>query len=753
VAALLFLCRPGFAQAPPPPPPIPPAQAQDALAVLRDDKRRAELISTLEAIARAQAPAAQPAVPLAPGSLGAQLVTQASRALDDASHEVKTSLREVNDLPLLWRWLVSQARDPEARAQIEDALWKLGVVLLCALGADLGLRRLLRRMRATLTAWAPPSPGADEAEHAAESGTAAAEVGETEPHGQRLNRTLGTLRQLPFLLGRLLIDLLPIAAFVLVADLLLTTALGEPEKTRLVVLEAVEAYAAAAAILAVSTFLASPGVPRLRLLHVSDWAAAFLTRWIRRIAIVAVVGLALSNIGLLFGMYLTAHDAVLKLFGLVIHTGLVVAVLQARQPVAARLRARRKASGMWAALLNRFADIWHLVAIFYIVGLWLVWAIELRNGYLRLLDFCLVTFVVMVAARLVSVVVLGGLDRVRTQVLQEGPARLVSRAGRYFPLLRAAVNIAVWVLTAIVLLEIWAVPVISALANTGLGGRVLDASLTVGVAVVAAVVIWEVANAALERHLHQLSGSGQLARAGRLRTLLPLLRTTLSVSIVLIVVLMALSEIGVNIAPLLAGAGVVGIAVGFGSQKLVQDLITGLFLLLENSMQVGDVVTLAGLSGTVEALSIRTIRLRALDGAVHLIPFSSVTTVTNQTRDYSYAVLDVSVGLNEEPDPVADVIRQVAASMQSDPDWQSMVLDKLDVMGVEKLTDLAWVLRVRMKTQPASRWSVSRELNRRIKIRFDELAIESPFTSHKVLGREPPPPPIAAAQPEQEKVA
>jgi small conductance mechanosensitive channel len=227
----------------------------------------------------------------------------------------------------------------------------------------------------------------------------------------------------------------------------------------------------------------------------------------------------------------------------------------------------------------------------------------------------------------------------------------------------------------------------------------------------------------------------------------------LLITIVLVVALMALSEIGVNIAPLLAGAGVVGIAVGFGSQKLVQDLITGLFLLLENAMQVGDVVTVAGLTGTVEALTIRTIRLRAVDGAVHLIPFSSVTTVTNQTRDYGYAVLDLSIGLNEQPDPVADVIRDVAATMQSDPQWQSMVLDKLDVMGIEKLTDLAWILRVRMKTQPGSRWAVGRELNRRIKIRFDELAIESPFTSHRVLSRDPPPPPAVPAEVEQEKAA
>ena len=154
-----------------------------------------------------------------------------------------------------------------------------------------------------------------------------------------------------------------------------------------------------------------------------------------------------------------------------------------------------------------------------------------------------------------------------------------------------------------------------------------------------AIVVWEAVNAAVERHLAQLSREAQAARSARLRTLLPLLRTTLLITIVIIVGMMVLSEIGVNIGPLLAGAGIVGVAIGFGSQKLVQDLITGIFLLLENAMQVGDSVTVVGHDGHRGDLSIRTIRLRAADGSVHLIPFSSVTTVTNVNRDYSYACL------------------------------------------------------------------------------------------------------------------
>jgi small-conductance mechanosensitive channel len=228
-----------------------------------------------------------------------------------------------------------------------------------------------------------------------------------------------------------------------------------------------------------------------------------------------------------------------------------------------------------------------------------------------------------------------------------------------------------------------------------------------------------------------------------------MLRTTLLIIIVIVAGLMVLSQIGVNTAPLLAGAGVVGVAVGFGSQKLVQDIITGLFLLLENAMQVGDTVNLAGLTGTVEYLSIRTIRLRALDGAVHIIPFSAVTSVTNMTRDYSYAMIDVAVGFNEEPDAIADILRAVASEMRTEPAWKLALLADLDVMGLEKFTDTAWVMRVRIRTQPTRRWAVQRELNRRIKYRFDKLAIESPFTSTRILSTVPgpvaPPTPVATA--------
>ena len=789
--AVLFLSL-AHAQgvAPAPATTVSPAQARQVLDVLTDDKKRQEFTTTLEAIANAvPAAASKPAIalPLAPDSLGAQVVDRVTTTLAQTGQQLSATVQSVNDLPVLQRWIAAQASDATARARLADAAWKLLVVLGLGVGADRGAQFLLRRTRRRLADAAPPAgtepgrtepghtePGHIEAGHIeaghteaghtdaaqADADKAEEDTAQTEAETRdtalrvrrhRLNRAFRLLQRLPFVLGRFLLDLLPVASFILVAYAALATRLGEPATNRLVITTVATAYVTARVALCLMRMLVSPALPRLRLLNVSDWMATFVARWSLRLTVVAVTGHVVAQIGLLFGMYQVAYDSLLKLVGLLVHGGLVLAVLQCRGPVARHLRAPKRATGFIAGLRNRFAQVWHIVAIFYIVALWVVWALELPDGYTRLLHFFLVTTVVAFVARLLGIIVLGTTDRL-LRVSPETAARypgLEERVGFYHPLLRQVFTAVVSILALFTLLVLWGFHPQEWFTDGQLGDRVLSAVLTIGITVVLAVLVWEGSNAGIERHLARLTRSAQLARSARLRTLLPMLRTALLITILLIVVLMVLSEVGVNIAPLLAGAGVVGIAVGFGSQKLVQDLITGLFLLLENAMQVGDVVTLGGLSGTVEALSIRTIRLRALDGSMHIIPFSAVTTVTNQTRDFSYAVLDVSVGLNEEPDDVVPVLKDVAAAMRADPAWADVLCDDLDVMGVEKFIDTAWILRARIKTLPASRWSVARELNRRIKLKFDELAIESPITSYRVLASHPAPAEVDSQPKEQ----
>src|SRR5262249_48847859 len=328
---------------------------------------------------------------------------------------------------------------------------------------------------------------------------------------------------------------------------------------------------------------------------------------------------------------------------LVVHLFVVVIILQCRRQVAEAIRAPADRVSLAARLRNRLAGLWHYFAIALDLALWAVWALNIRNGYSLLLQYFVGTIAMALIARLATIVALGLIDRgfrISPDLRQRFPG-LEARANRYLPLLRKTVATIIAFIGFVALLEVWGVDAVVWFYGGQIGSRLLSALVTIGIAAIAAAVIWEASNALLDRQLNMLTRDGHYARAARLRTFQPMLRTVLLCLIITVVGLTALSEIGVNVAPLLAGAGIVGIAIGFGSQKLVQDLITGLFLLLENTVQVGDVVSVSGLTGTVENVSIRTIRLRAGDGSVHIVPFSAVTTITNSSRGEGNAAVSV----------------------------------------------------------------------------------------------------------------
>jgi small-conductance mechanosensitive channel len=298
-----------------------------------------------------------------------------------------------------------------------------------------------------------------------------------------------------------------------------------------------------------------------------------------------------------------------------------------------------------------------------------------------------------------------------------------ARTARYHALARVLVDVLIAAATAIMLLQLWGVGAFLWFEHGRIGARLLSALATIALAAVAAILVWEGANAALERRLALMSDPGSAAHAARLRTLLPMLRATLFVAIVAVVGLTALSEIGINVAPLLAGAGIIGVAVGFGSQRLVQDVITGMFALFENALQVGESVTVAGLSGTVEALSIRAIWLRGGDGAVHVVPFSAVTTISNSSRGVANAEIAVTVAAKEDTDRVVAALRDVAADMRADPDFAPLISGNAEVW-VNALKPGGITLAGKIPCAPAGRDAVGHEFNRRLQKRFQELGIE-----------------------------
>jgi len=207
---------------------------------------------------------------------------------------------------------------------------------------------------------------------------------------------------------------------------------------------------------------------------------------------------------------------------------------------------------------------------------------------------------------------------------------------------------------------------------------------------------------------------------------------------------MVLGQLGMEIGPILAGVGVLGLAIGFGAQTLVKDVITGFFMLLEDTFSVGDVIQVNNTGGVVEAISIRTIRLRDVSGNVHTIPYSSVSTVTNMTKDFSCWLVEAGVAYREDVDEVIQILKELGEEMRQDPQFGPDILEPLEIIGLDRFEESAVVVRARFKTRPLQQWKIGREFNRRMKKAFDTRGIEMPFP-HRTLyfgelkdGRAPP---------------
>lgn len=218
----------------------------------------------------------------------------------------------------------------------------------------------------------------------------------------------------------------------------------------------------------------------------------------------------------------------------------------------------------------------------------------------------------------------------------------------------------------------------------------------------------------------------------RVTTLVGLLRTIAIVGLWAVVVIITLEQIGLNITPILAGAGILGLAVGFGAQNLVRDLISGFFMVLEDQVRVGDVAIVNGTGGLVEAISFRTIVLRDLSGVVHIFPNGTINTLSNMTKVWSGYVMDVGVAYKEDTDHVVEVMRRVGDELRQDPDLGPKILEPIEVFGVDDFADSAVVIKARLKTHPIQQWGVGREYRRRLKKAFDAEGIEIPFPHRSI---------------------
>ncbi len=304
------------------------------------------------------------------------------------------------------------------------------------------------------------------------------------------------------------------------------------------------------------------------------------------------------------------------------------------------------------------------------------------------------------------------------------------------PLLRPIrlIRVAVFVLVvgALILpaMELAGVRTFTGLDPRGLAGWLFGSGLRVGLILLLSYAIVRVTSliiARFEQDVMETAGLEYAEQAKRVRTLGNLLRSTLVGLVSCIALLMILRELHLDITPILTGAGIAGVAIGFGAQTLVKDIISGFFLLLENQVRVGDVVTINGQGGLVEALTLRTIVLRDETGAVHIFPNGSISTLANQTKDFSFYVINLAVDYDEDPDRVMQVMREVADDLRADPKFSSVILQPLEVNGIDSFTDANIVIKSPIKTLPLKQWDVGREMRRRIRKNLAGKGVKIPF--------------------------
>jgi len=262
--------------------------------------------------------------------------------------------------------------------------------------------------------------------------------------------------------------------------------------------------------------------------------------------------------------------------------------------------------------------------------------------------------------------------------------------------------------------------------------------LRIGVIAAGSILLIRFLRAVADR-IPRLMPAGQelvvTEREKRAHTVASLLRTVGTTLVVIVAAMMAFREIGLDIIPLIAGAGVAGLAIGFGAQSLIKDVIAGFFILLEDQFHVGDVIQAAGVSGQVEQMTLRMTIVRDLQGTVHFIPNGEIKVASNLTKQWSRAVLEIGVRYEEDVDRVIAVLTEVGRSLADDEVFGKMVLEPPQVLGVEGLTDSQVTIRILTKTLPLKQWEVAREFRRRIKARFDREGIQTPYPHRVVIAR------------------
>jgi small conductance mechanosensitive channel len=465
-----------------------------------------------------------------------------------------------------------------------------------------------------------------------------------------------------------------------------------------------------AVMLLVSLFGGGHRLPALRiLLRGAPWLLFV-------IGIAGALGDAMRNARAeqLFGLNLAALAATIA--------NMVAALLAAyfviayRRPIAHIIRNRpyslRHSQPFATQLLDFCAALWHLPMLMLILVSVAVTLVSPADSEMALRR-AIITALLLVLTFLATALV------VRRGAIGPEASRRAPYVQRFRLFGHVILGLFLWLGWVELTGRIWGHSVFAFMHDSPLGQRMAKSLGGIGGTLLIAWFLWIVLDTAIQRAIAPGNPSRGRGPSLRARTVLPMVRNFTFITILTIGVIVTLANLGLNVAPLLAGAGVIGLAIGFGAQTLVKDLITGIFMLIEDTMAIGDWVVIDSKSGNVESLTIRTVRLRDGDGSLHSIPFSSITTVKNQSREFGYAVFSVRISYESDIDEASRLIREVGTELQADAWLKRDILAPLELWGLDRFENGAVVLQGRIKTRPQKQSDILRAFNRRLKERFD----------------------------------
>jgi len=633
------------------------------------------------------------------------------------------------------------------------ALRVLALVIAATLVAYAVLRMLAGMLFGRLNAWIRTRPveGEAAAEHlpagsvadaglpppsdprgaAVGSQGGAAEPGSVHAHDAKSRHRLRRLTLSRKLLGVLLAFVVDIGATLLaaLAGYVVAAALSDHARSSgTFAFQFLTAFVLIEAVKSVSRAIFATRYEHLRLLPMQPETAQYWNRWIT--LFIALTGYCLLVV-VPVGQAVLA-PSIGRLIGLIIMLCVYVTALRVvwsqKTEVRAGLmqRADTASTAVFGTLLRALARTWHWLAFAYFTVLLVASQAEQAAA---------LTFMMSATAQSVAAIVVGAILTTALVRLESRHFKLPETWSRNFPLLERRVNsykdpalrgihLALVVVVFLLVLDAWRAFDLAAWLDSAGGRATVALVLRVGIVLATAALAWTVLASLIE---HRVGAREGRRASEREKTLLMLFRNAAAIVIVTMTVLVVLSQIGIDIGPLIAGAGVVGLAIGFGAQKLVQDVITGVFIQLENGMNQNDIVEVAGHFGTVEKITVRSVVIRTLDGGYHLIPFSAIDTVSNHTRDFGYHFAEYNIAHREDVDQAVAELETAFKELMQDPALAAEVLADIEIPGVTALNERGFSVRVLIKTTPGNQWMIQRAFNRLVKQRFDAAGIELPY--------------------------